>query len=101
MALLVALPPESVTGLPKGAPSGWNCTVPVRGPAPGDTGATGAVKVTDWPKTEGLAEAATVVVVSALMTVCAKAEEVLVMKLPSPLYTAVIEWAATERAAFV
>ena len=31
-------------------------TVPLGVPAPGETGLTVAVKVTDWPKTEGLAE---------------------------------------------
>jgi hypothetical protein len=37
----------------------------VRVPEPGETGLTVAVKVTDWPKTDGLAEEVTVVVVEA------------------------------------
>ena len=57
MAALVALLPTRLTGLPKGEPSMENWTVPVRVPAPGETGLTVAVKVTDWPKTEGWAEA--------------------------------------------
>jgi len=40
---------------------------------------TAAVKVTDWPKTEGFAEEVTVVVVSALLTVCDRFAEVLVL----------------------
>src|SRR5437667_6080059 len=99
MAPLVALPPDKVTGRPKFAPSRLNWTVPVRVPAPGATGVTVAVKVTDWPNTEGLAEALTVVVVLALLTVCVRFGEVLVRKLPSPLYTAVIVWLPTERVA--
>ena len=37
-------------------------TVPVALPAPGAVAATVAVKVTDWPKTEGFVEAKVVVV---------------------------------------
>ena len=80
MALLVAVPPLKVTGAPKATPSIENCTVPVRVPAPGDTALTVAVKVTDWPNTEGLTEEATVVVVLAWLTVIANGE--LVLSLP-------------------
>ena len=59
--------------------------MPVRVPAPGATGLTVAVKVTDWPNTEGLAAEETTVVVSALLTVWVRFVEVLVRKLPSPL----------------
>ena len=59
--------------------------MPVRVPAPGATGLTVAVKVTGWPNTDGLAEEATVVVVSAWFTVCVTTPEVLVLKLASPL----------------
>ena len=38
-------------------------TVPVGVPLPGAVGLTVAVKVTDWPKTEGFADETTVVVV--------------------------------------
>src|SRR5437879_2083160 len=63
--------PEALTvtlvGVP---PSMVNATVPVRVPAPGATGLTVAVKPTGWPATDGLAEDASVVVVSALLTCC-------------------------------
>ena len=82
--LNVAVPELMVTG-DCGVPSIVNVTVPVGVPAPGATAATVAVNVTDWPDTEGLTEDATVVVVSALLTVWVTLEEVLVRKLPSPL----------------
>src|ERR1043166_8680615 len=66
-------------------PSTVNVIVPVRVPAPGDTGLTVAVKVTDWPNTDGFAEELTAVVVSALLTVSVNAAEVLVLKLVLPL----------------
>ena len=81
----MALPPDRVTGAPKLMPSIANCTVPVRVPAPGATGLTVAVNVTDWPDTDGLADEVSVVVVSDWFTVWLKAEDVLVLKLPSPL----------------
>src|SRR6266853_1990149 len=74
-----------LAGLPKGEPSIENCTVPVRVPAPGETAFTVAVKVTDWPKTEGWAEEATVVVELAWPTLWVRTPEVLVLKLASPL----------------
>ena len=46
-----------------------NVTVPLGVPAPGATAATVAVKVTLCPKTDGLEDEATVVVVFALFTV--------------------------------
>jgi hypothetical protein len=54
-------------------------------PAPGATAAIVAVNVTACPDTDGLAEEVTVVVVSALLTVCVNEEEVLVLKPASPL----------------
>ena len=80
------------------APS-LNVTFPVGVPAPGATAATVAVKVTDCPNTDGLAEEVTVVVVLAWFTVCDTVLDVLVPKLVSPPYTAVIECEATESAA--
>ncbi len=47
-------------------------TVPVGVPAPGGFTLTVAVNVTDWPKTDGLIEEATVVVVGAWFTVNVK-----------------------------
>src|SRR5579872_1342995 len=64
----VAMPPIMVP-LPTGLPPSRNVTVPVGVPAPGATGDTVAVKVVDWPNAEGLVDEATVVVVSALLTV--------------------------------
>src|SRR5438067_9897795 len=66
-------------------------TVPVGVPTPGETAATVAVKVTDWPDTDGLVEEVSVVVVLAALTVCVKVEDVLEVKLASALYTAVME----------
>ena len=77
IAPLVAVPPLKLTGLPKAEPSIENCTVPVGVPAPGATALTVAVKVTDWPKTDGLAEEATLVVVPAGLTIWMSGEEVL------------------------
>ncbi len=76
-------------------------TEPVGVPAPGDTALTVAVKVTDCPDTDGLADEATAVVVLAWFTVCVSAEDVLSLpiKLVLPPYTAVIVCAATESAA--
>src|ERR1043166_6277239 len=82
---MVALLPERVTAPSKLVPSSVNWTVPVRVPAPGETGLTVAVKVTGSPAKEGLADEATVVVVLALLTVWARLVEVLALKLVSPL----------------
>ena len=67
------------------APS-LNVTVPVGVPAPGATAATVAVKVSDWPKTDGLGPVvrATVVVVLAWPTTCVTVLEALAAKLAVP-----------------
>jgi hypothetical protein len=67
----VAVPPESVP-LPIWVPLSLNATVPVG--VPEGIPSTCAVKVTDWPKTLGLAEETSVVavVVSAKAAVGAK-----------------------------
>src|SRR2546427_570598 len=68
-------------------------TFPLGVPPPGEVAPTVAVKITDWPKTVGLVEEVRVAVVSALLTTWLRAGElVLVVKLASPLYTAVSEW---------
>ncbi len=59
-------------------------TVPVGAPTAGETTLMVAVKVTVWPKTEGLLELATVVVVLPLLTVWLALGEVLPLKLLSP-----------------
>jgi hypothetical protein len=66
-------------------------TVPVGVPAPGAVTVTVAVKVTLCPKTDGFAEDVRVVLVFALFTTWLTAPLVLVLKLPSPTYVAVIE----------
>jgi hypothetical protein len=76
-------------------------TVPVGVPVPGDVALTVAVIVTDWPNTEGFAEEASTVPLLALFTVCVSTVEVLVVKLPSPPYTAVREWEVTDKVEFV
>jgi hypothetical protein len=50
-----------------GEPPSRNVTVPVGVPVPGKTGLTVAVKVTNWPETEGLTDDVTAVVVPALL----------------------------------
>jgi hypothetical protein len=66
-------------------------TVPVGVPEPGATTATVAVKVTDWPKTDGLTDDVRPVVVLALLTTCDTTALVLPLKLVLPRYWAVIE----------
>ena len=63
MAAEVAEPEASVIAEPMALPLSKNWTVPVAVPAPGAVVATEAVKVTDWPKTEGFTEDANAVVV--------------------------------------
>ena len=66
-------------------------TLPVGVPPAGGTAATLAVKLIDWPKTEGLAALVKVVVVLAgALTSWLRAAEVLPPKLASPLYEAVM-----------
>lgn len=81
----VALPPDNIAGEPKSVPSILNCTAPVA-----LDGVTVAVNVTDWPKTDGLAEEVIDVVVEAGLTTCDRAGDVLPKKLESPPYTAVM-----------
>src|SRR6266581_2818965 len=77
----VVVPSLKVT-VPVGVPRLWSETV--------------AVKVTDWPNTEGFVEEVNVVVVLSLLTVCVSVGEVLPLTLASPPYTAVIGWLYTE-----
>src|SRR5438552_13394731 len=89
VAALMATPLLRFTGVPKFVPSTWNCTVPVGVPLPW-LPATVAVKLIVWPSTLGLIDDTTVVVVLPLLTVCVKTVELLLVKLPSPLYLATI-----------
>ena len=85
----VALPELSVF-VPMSAPPSLKMTVPVGVPAPGDTALTVAVNVTDTPKVDGLSDELTVVALLAGLTVCVRPDEVLLLKLASLLYVAVI-----------
>ena len=60
-------------------------TVPVGVPLPGAVAVTVAVKVTDWPKTDGLAEEVTTVLVPSWLTVWVRAADVLMAKVELPL----------------
>jgi len=92
--LTVALPPARVP-VPIVARPSLNVAVPVGVPAPGAVAATVAVKVTDWPYTEGFALELRVVVVSALFTVWVSTALVLALKPEAPEYSAVIECVPT------
>src|ERR1051326_227523 len=98
MAALVPTPPERATGLPKARPLVRNWTVPVGVPAPGATALTVAVKVTDWPNTDGFTDEDTDVAVAAWLTVWVKGAAVLslAVKVVSPLEAAGTEWDAVE-----
>lgn len=73
--------------VPMALPPSRKVTVPVGVPAPGATAETVAVKVTDWPKTEGLGDEARAIAVLALFTTCGLPvnEPLLPSKLASPL----------------
>jgi len=79
MAAEVAEPEVSVIAEPMALPLSKNWTVPVAVEL-----LTVAVKVTDWPKSEGFTEDAKAVVVLALLTTWLTTELVLVTKLESP-----------------
>jgi hypothetical protein len=79
----VALPADKLA-VPRVAAPSRNVTVPVGVPAAGATVLTVAVKVTDWPKTDGSAELVTVVVLLPFVTVWVIAAEVLLLKFVSP-----------------
>src|ERR1043166_6171521 len=70
-------------------------TVPVGVPVPGATAATVAVRMTGWPNTDGLGDETSVVVESALLTVCVTTADVFVMKLLSPRYSTLMAWLLT------
>src|ERR1019366_3141171 len=90
--LNVAIPLLNVP-VPIGLPPSRNVTDPVGVPPPGATGETVAVKVTDWPKTEGFTDEVTAVVVLALLTTCGfpVITPVLPLKLGSPGRLGVVE----------
>ncbi len=90
LVLKVVLPPLNVP-VPNVVPPSLNVTVPVGVPLAGGTGVTVAVKVTDWPNTDGLVEELRLVVVGGALTVCVNGDPVLslLVKFESPLYAAV------------
>jgi len=83
----VAVPPDNVP-VPRVVVPSKNVTVPLGLPAPGATTVTVAVNVTLCPKTDGLADEVTVVVLAAFVTV--RSSQALVARLlfASPLYVA-------------
>lgn len=85
VVLNAAVPPPRVPVPSVVAPS-LKVTVPVA-----VDGLTEAVKVTFAPKVAGLSDVMTEVVVVAWLTTCANGDDVLVMKLALPPYTAVME----------
>ena len=82
--LKVAWPEPSSAAVPSVVEPSLKVTLPVGIPAPGAVAVTVAVKVIDWPETEGLADEATELVVADWLTVCVSVEEVLVAKSVSP-----------------
>ena len=85
MADDVAVPPLRVTADPRLVAPSLNCTMPVGVPAPGATGDSVAVNVSICPKEDGLTEDETLVELPSLFTVCAREEQVLPVKLASPV----------------
>src|SRR5436309_10147064 len=82
LQLVMAVPPSLKVTFPAGLPE------------PGLLAVTVAVKVTDCPNTDGLAEELADVVVP-YFTVCVNLGDVLPLKLASPPYDALIEWEPT------
>jgi hypothetical protein len=96
----LAVPDESVTGEPKFIPSIANCTVPVGVPVDGETAATLAVKLTDWPYVDGLPLLPTLTLLLAIFTVWPPVRvSELPVKFTSPEYVAVTVWFATDSVA--
>src|SRR2546427_649855 len=88
--------PELSVPVPNVVAPSLKVTVPVGVPVPGAVAVTVAVNVTDWPETDGFGDETTALEVLALLTVWVRLAEVLVLKLPSPLYTAVKVWLLTD-----
>jgi hypothetical protein len=89
VAPLVAEPADNVTGDPKFEPSILNWMEPVGVPVPAGA-LTVALNVIDCPNVDGFTEDDSTVVVFAGLTVWLKFADVLVLKVPSPPYTAVM-----------
>jgi hypothetical protein len=87
-AAVAVLPLPLSVAVPRGVEPSVKVTVPdgVLEPMP----VTMAVKMTVWPKTDGFGETLTAVLLLLAFTVCVIAAEVLVTKLVSPGYLAVM-----------
>jgi hypothetical protein len=83
VVLKVATPEPFSVPVPRVAAPSLKVTAPVGVPVAGNTAATVAVNVTDCPNTVGVPDVETEVVVFALLTVCVRAADVLVLKLGS------------------
>jgi len=81
----VAVPLLKVTGEPRFVTPSLNCIVPVGVPEPGGSAETVAVKVTAWPKADGLLFEVAAVALPAWLTFWLSAGLVLPAKLLSPL----------------
>ena len=81
--LNVATPEALRVPVPSVVAPSLNVTVPDGMPPIGGMALTVAVKVTDWPNTDGLTDDTTAVVVL-VFTVCVRADEVLVAWLALP-----------------
>ena len=81
----VAWPKPLSVIVPRVVEPSLKVTPPVGMPAPGATGTTVAVKVTDWPVLDGFWLDDRFAVVIAGATPCESGAEVLMMKLPSPV----------------
>jgi hypothetical protein len=77
--------PELRFAVPRVEVPSKKVTVPVGIPEPGATALTVAVNVTPSPKTDGFSDDVTVVELLALLTVWLKADDVLPLKVESPL----------------
>ena len=93
--------PAVIVPVPMAVAPSLNVTVPVGVPTPVAVVVTVAVKVTAFPTVEGFKEDVTAVVVVFLFTTWLTAAEVLVRKVASPPYTAVMEWVPAVRVAVV
>ena len=92
LAVLNVATPSVKVPMPSDVLPSLNVTVPDGVPDPGAVAVTVEVNVTDAPVAEGFNDETTEVLVAALFTTCDSAgDDVLPLKLESPLYCAVIE----------
>ncbi len=82
----VVMPAEPLlrVAVPRVVKPSMNVTVPVGIAVPGMTVPTADVRVTAWPKTEGLIWEEIPVAAAALFTICVSAVDTLARKLASP-----------------